>query len=179
MICGAIVAALSLFFKADQIFVTGASRYSQQQVLQASGIRQGGNLFLLNKHQAAAAITDQLPYVESVRIRRQLPNALRIEITECTHPLALEQDGALWLLNGNGKLIDKLQPGQGESCPLVTGLTLTSPQLGQLARPGKPGQVGPAAAALAAAARQGHGRGCPVHRPDGHRPHHPALSGPV
>lgn len=129
MICGAIVAALSLFFKADQIFVTGTSRYSQQQVLQASGIRQGGNLFLLNKHQAAAAITDQLPYVESVRIRRQLPNALRIEITECTHPLALEQDGALWLLNGNGKLIDKLQPGQGESCPLVTGLTLTSPQL--------------------------------------------------
>ena len=79
MICGAIVAALSLFFKADQIFVTGASRYSQQQVLQASGIRQGGNLFLLNKHQAAAAITDQLPYVESVRIRRQLPNALRID----------------------------------------------------------------------------------------------------
>ena len=132
MICGAIVAALSLFFKADQIFVTGTSRYSQQQVLQASGIRQGGNLFLLNKHQAAAAITDQLPYVESVRIRRQLPNALRIEITECTHPLALEQDGALWLLNGNGKLIDKLQPGQGESCPLVTGLTLTSPQLAQL-----------------------------------------------
>ena len=43
--------------------------------------------------------------------------------------------GALWLLNGNGKLIDKLQPGQGESCPLVTGLTLTSPQLGQLAVP--------------------------------------------
>ena len=73
--------------------------------------------------------------MESVRIRRQLPNALRIEITECTHPLALEQDGALWLLNGNGKLIDKLQPGQGESCPLVTGLTLTSPQRGQLAVP--------------------------------------------
>ena len=134
-ICIAIVGALSLFFKADQIFVTGTSRYSQQQVLRASGIRQGGNLFLLNKHQAASAITEQLPYVESVRIRRQLPNALRIEITECTHPLAMEQDGVLWLLNGSGKIIDKLQPGQGESCPLVTGLTLTSPQLGQLAVP--------------------------------------------
>ena len=112
------MAALSLFFKAEQIFVTGTSRYSQQQVLQASGIRQGGNLFLLNKHQAAASITEQLPYVESVRIRRQLPNALHIEITECAHPL-----------------IDKLQPGQGESYPLVTGLTLTSPQLNQLAVP--------------------------------------------
>ena len=37
LICGAIVAALSLFFKAEQIFVTGTSRYSQQQVLQAIG----------------------------------------------------------------------------------------------------------------------------------------------
>lgn len=116
-ICIAIVGALSLFFKADQIFVTGTSRYSQQQVLRASGIRQGGNLFLLNKHQAASAITEQLPYVESVRIRRQLPNALRIEITECTHPLAMEQDGVLWLLNGSGKIIDKLQPGQGNPAP--------------------------------------------------------------
>ena len=114
------MAALSLFFKAEQIFVTGTSRYSQQQVLQASGIRQGGNLFLLNKHQAAASITEQLPYVESVRIRRQLPNALHIEITECAHPLALEQDGAVWLLNGS---------------PLVTGLALTSPQLNRLAVP--------------------------------------------
>ena len=73
--------------------------------------------------------------MESVRIRRQLPNALRIEITEGTHPLAMEQDGVLWLLNGSGKIIDKLQPGQGGSCPLVTGLTLPSPQLGQLAVP--------------------------------------------
>ena len=50
-------------------------------------------------------------------------------------PLALEQDGAVWLLNGSGKLIDKLQPGQGESYPLVTGLALTSPQLNRLAVP--------------------------------------------
>ena len=117
MICGAIVAALSLFFKADQIFVTGTSRYSQQQVLQASGIRQGGNLFLLNKHQAAAAITDQLPYVESVRIRRQLPNALRIEITECTHPLALEQDGALWLLTATVSSLTSSSPARGSPAP--------------------------------------------------------------
>lgn len=131
LICGAIVAALSLFFKVDQIFVTGTSRYSQQQVIQASGIRQGGNLFLLNKQEAAAAITDELRYVEYVRIRRQLPNALRIEITECTRPLVIEQDGARWLVNGNGKLIDRLEPGQGSSYPLVTGIQLQEPQLGQ------------------------------------------------
>lgn len=135
LICGAIVAALSLFFKADQIFVTGTSRYSQQQVIQASGIRQGENLFLLNKQEAAAAITDELPYVEYVRIRRQLPNTLHIEISECTRPLAIEQDGVLWLINGSGKLIDRLEPGQGSAYPLVTGIRLREPQLGQQLTP--------------------------------------------
>ena len=117
MICGAIVAALSLFFKADQIFVTGASRYSQQQVLQASGIRQGGNLFLLNKHQAAAAITDQLPYVESVRIRRQLPNALRIEITECTHPLAWSRMGPCGCSTATVSSLTSSSPARGSPAP--------------------------------------------------------------
>lgn len=99
----------------------GTSRYSQQQVLQASWHRQGGNLFLLNKHQAAATLPSSCPMWSPSASAAQLPNALHIEITECAHPLALEQDGAVWLLNGSGKLIDKLQPGQGESYPLVTG----------------------------------------------------------
>lgn len=129
------MAALSLFFKADQLFVTGTSRYSREQVIQASGIRQGENLFLLNKNRAADNITGQLPYVESVRIWRQLPNVLRIEVTECSCPLAIRQDGVLWLVNGSGKLIDCLGEGQGSSYPLVTGLTLTSPQLGQTLQP--------------------------------------------
>lgn len=135
LICGAIVAALSLFFKADQIFVTGVSRYSQQQVIQASGIHQGQNLFLLNKQQAASNITEQLPYVESVRIRRQLPNVLHIEITECSCPLAIRQGGKLWLVNGNGKIIDCLEEEQGSSYPQVTGLRLRAPQLGRSAVP--------------------------------------------
>lgn len=71
LICAAIVGALVLFFKVDTISVSGNDRYSRETILAASGVSEGDNLFLLNKYDAAAKITEALPYVESVRLSRQ------------------------------------------------------------------------------------------------------------
>ena len=68
LICAAIVGALVLFFKVDTISVSGNDRYSRETILAASGVSEGDNLFLLNKYDAAARITEALPYVESVRL---------------------------------------------------------------------------------------------------------------
>ena len=129
-ICIAIVGALSLFFKADQIFVTGTSRYSQQQVLRASGIRQGGNLFLLNKYDAAARIRKTLPYVETVQFRRTLPDTLSIVVTECTSPAAVIQDGQAYLLCDKGIIVDQVSPAAAKKLTQVQGLTLIDPAVG-------------------------------------------------
>ena len=134
LICGAIVAALSLFFKAEQIFVTGTSRYSQQQVLQASGIRQGGNLFLLNKYDAAARIRQQLPYVETVQFRRVLPNKLVVHVTECRDPVAIKQDGTVYLLCNKGNIVDTVSAAKWSQYIQIEGLTLLDPQVGSKAR---------------------------------------------
>ena len=72
LICAAIVGALVLFFKVDTISVSGNDRYSRETILAASGVSEGDNLFLLNKYDAAARITEALPYVESVRLSRGL-----------------------------------------------------------------------------------------------------------
>lgn len=64
------------------------------------------NLFLLNKYDAAAKITEALPYVESVRLSRKLPGTLRIDIVECSDPAGIQQDGHCWLISPEGKLVD-------------------------------------------------------------------------
>ena len=51
VICGAVVTALTLFFRVDTIRVTGTERYTEDEVIGASGIQLGDNLFLLNKYQ--------------------------------------------------------------------------------------------------------------------------------
>lgn len=128
-ICGAIAVALALFFKVDTITVTGNSRYTANQIIEASGIETGDNMFFLNKYHASERITAALPYVETVRISRQLPDTLVVTVTECTAPAAVSQDGKLWLLSGDGKIVDA-KTGDGKQYAVVEGLTLLEPQVG-------------------------------------------------
>lgn len=81
VICAAVVMALTLFFRVDTIEVTGTERYTEKDVIEASGIQLGDNLFLLNKYEAARSIAEQLPYIdiEDIRIRRELPDTLLID----------------------------------------------------------------------------------------------------
>lgn len=103
-----------------------------RRFLAASGVSEGDNLFLLNKYDAAAKITEALPYVESVRLSRKLPGTLRIDIVECSDPAGIQQDGHCWLISPEGKLVDS--PAEAPNgCPMVVGLSLTDPQVGSLA----------------------------------------------
>lgn len=88
VICAAVVMALTLFFRVDTIEVTGTERYTEKDVIEASGIQLGDNLFLLNKYEAARSIAEQLPYIdiEDIRIRRELPDTLLIDVAECGTP---------------------------------------------------------------------------------------------
>jgi cell division protein FtsQ len=132
VICGVIVAALAVFFKVDQVEVTGNTRYTGEEVVEASGVSVGDNLFLLNKYEVAGRITENLAYVESVRISRRMPDTLCIEIGECEYTAGVEQDGQLWMLCAPGKLVEAASPEEAGSCALVTGLTLQDPQVGQM-----------------------------------------------
>ena len=117
VICVAIIAALTLFFRVNQIEVTGQQRYTTEQGQEASEIQIGDNLILLNKYDAAGSIVETLPYVEDTRINRKLPSTLVIEVTECGTPVAVVQDGYTWLISSRGKIVDQLDLGGYIPCP--------------------------------------------------------------
>lgn len=132
VICGCLVAALTLFFRVDTIVVTGQSRYTAQEIQEASGIQQGDNLLLLNKYNASGSIAQQLPYIEEIRIHKELPDTLRIEVRECETPVAVVQDGFTWLISssGKGKIVDQLDASAAGDYAQVTGCTLLAPSIG-------------------------------------------------
>ena len=82
----AVVVALTMgatvFFQVETIEVSGNSRYTQEQVVEASGIQIGDNLYHMNKFQAAQDIREKLPYIGEVSIRRSLPSTIRITVSE-------------------------------------------------------------------------------------------------
>lgn len=124
LICGAIGVALSLFFKIETITVSGNARYTPTQITEASGVDVGDNMFLLNKYDAADAICQALPYVESVQIRRQLPTTMTIHVIECMAPVALQQDGTCYLLGASGKVVDEVSATKIKGMPRLVGIKL-------------------------------------------------------
>ena len=155
---GALAAAATLgatvFFQVETIGVAGNSRYTAQEIIDASGVQVGDNLFLLNRGQISAQILQQLPYVGEVTPQRSLPSTLifqvteiaaaaRIEVYQDPEPKAAQEDAGAeeteqaeepadqpWLISVSGKL---LEADKGNSAALtVTGLTLRDPQAGQM-----------------------------------------------
>lgn len=154
----ALVAALTfgatVFFQVETLAVTGNSRYTQDEIIAASGVQVGDNLFRMNKKQISQQILRQLPYVESVSILRGLPSTITFQVTEWDavaqvevydpgqtqtsqdgedsekeEPLAAAQEA--WLISVGGKLLEPVSPSH--TAPIsVTGLTSLAPQAGSM-----------------------------------------------
>ena len=127
LICGAIAAAMILFFKVQAVVVDGNSRYTDQDILDVAAIETGENMFLLNKYAISASITSQLPYVQSVQIRRGLPDTIFIQVEECTPVMAVVQGQDAWLVSRKGKLLEKVSASQAGGYAQIKGVELLLP----------------------------------------------------
>lgn len=130
VICGVIIAALTLFFRVDTVKITGNQRYTREEILRESGVETGDNLFLLNKFNIASGLLSKLPYIEEVRINRQLPDTLVIDVTECDTVLAVVQDDSAWLVSPGGKIVAREQASAASQYAVIDGCQLLSPAVG-------------------------------------------------
>lgn len=130
----ALTLGLSIFFKVEKVEVSGCSQYTAWQVQQASGIQTGDQLLTFSRARASSKILSALPYVKTVRIGISLPDTVKIEIVETRVTYALEdQDGNLWLMDSDGKLVEQATPGS--SYTIVSGVTIENPVAGGQALP--------------------------------------------
>ena len=127
VVCAAAVLALTLFFKVESVEVTGNSRYSAQEIQDACGVSLGDNLYLLSKPDMVQRLHQQLPYIDEVRITRQLPNTLCVQVTEFSTVYAVEQEGTVWLLTSGGKIVETA--AERGDLPLIDGCELLAPSL--------------------------------------------------
>ena len=91
--------ALTIFFRVHTISVEGAMRYSAEEIVSNLDVREGDNLYLWNKVKTSNALMERLPYLESVQIRRHLPDTLVVTVTECTATVAVQNEGGYLYLS--------------------------------------------------------------------------------
>lgn len=112
-VAAALVVACVVFFRINEVTVTGNQRYTAEEIVEASGIRTGDNLIALSKSRVAGNLIARLPYVESVSIDRRLPDGVAVTVTEHTAAAAISDGEGWWYLSEQGKLLEQVdQPGE-------------------------------------------------------------------
>lgn len=125
-----IVLVLTMFFNINEITVSGDAVYSNESIIASSGASVGDNLIFISKDEINEKISTELPYVDSVKIKRHLPSGLELVITKTEAKYAVIQDGYYTLLNKNGKVLESGLEFIGENITLLNMGEIISAEVG-------------------------------------------------
>lgn len=95
-VAAALTLGVTVFFRVETVVVTGNTRYTQEEIVAASQIQTGDNLYALNKNQISQRLRETLPYIGEVSIRRSLPSTILITVTEWSAVAKVEPPASGW-----------------------------------------------------------------------------------
>ena len=131
----ALFMGFSIFFKVENIVVSGTDKYTAWDVREASGIQKGEGLLSFGKAKACGKITEALPYVKSVRIGITLPNTVNIYVEEFKVVYsAQDQSGHWWLITSDGSIVEKTSESYASKQTVIKGFRLLEPESGVQAK---------------------------------------------
>ncbi len=127
----AIIFVMSVFFKISKIEVSGNALYSADEIIAASGIEEGDNLFFINRIAAGSRVVVKLPYIESVQINRGLPNIVTIEVKESNAIGYVTVGDELWSVSSSGKFLSSIDKKDTEHIAYISGITVSAAAVGE------------------------------------------------
>lgn len=110
----------SLGFVLDSVLISGASRVTKADILNATQLQHGTNIFYIDQLALTNKIL-QLSWVSSVYVRRRLPSTIELIVQE-HEPLALwHNEGKVYLISKRGEIISDVDIKQFRHLPSVVG----------------------------------------------------------
>lgn len=127
-IVAALVMGMSVFFKVENITITGADVYSSWTIQEASGIKKGDNLLSFGQIRSGAQIKANLPYVKTVRFGIKLPDTVNIIVEEEDVVYAIKnQEGIWWLMSADGRMVEQTSSAKAANYTKILGVSLDNP----------------------------------------------------
>lgn len=99
----------------------GLSRVQPAELAELSPVAPGEHLLAADVDALAAAV-GRHPWIASVEVRRALPPAIEVRVTERRAAALVDLDG-LYLLDERGRVFKRATPGDGLDLPLITGVS--------------------------------------------------------
>ena len=115
---------VAFFFKVNDIKVENSitSMYTGNQIVTASGISKGQNVFSFKKKEVVSNILRSLPYIGEVTVKRRLPNTIVLVISETTDYVSIPYRGGYLIVSMDMRILSDTYIQQ-QGIPFVYGIT--------------------------------------------------------
>lgn len=128
-VVAAVVMCLSLFFRVEEVVVSGADKYTPWMVKEASGLEYGDSLLSVSDARVSGKIISKLPYVKNVRVGIKLPGTVYIEITELETTYAIQaRDNTWWLIASDGRVVEQIESSAASGYTRILGVQADAPR---------------------------------------------------
>ena len=130
LVCAAMIILVSFLFRVSTIQVTGSTVYTNEEIISASGIQVGDNLFFINSSTAGSRITSKLPAVDNAQVERILPNKIQINIVESSSIAYINISGEYWSLDHSLRYLERIDEAAAADKIEIRGIDAGSPIIG-------------------------------------------------
>lgn len=116
-----IVLSLTVLFNIKEIEVEGDTRYTAEQIIEASGIKNGDNLWRTATSEVSKSVSTALPYIGSVSLSRKIPSTVVIIPEETSPEYAIANEKRYVLVDKSDKVLEAKAKKSG-GLPVLEGL---------------------------------------------------------
>lgn len=101
------IMCFTVFFPIKKINVSGSEIYTKSQIIKASKLSTEDNLFVVSENEIENNIRKKLPYIDDVQLKRRLPDAVILTVTDAKEYAYFQSDENFYILSENGYVLKK------------------------------------------------------------------------
>lgn len=101
------ILCVTVFFPIERVTVTSSKKYTPQQVVDAAGITQDTNLIVVSENKLTEKIREKLPFVDSIKLKRDFPNHLIISVNDAKEYAVIKKGGEYYTISKKGYVLCK------------------------------------------------------------------------
>lgn len=120
MMAGYYFSQSSVFF-VKEIVVSGNQMIDSDRIADLTGIEKGVNIFKQNMRLASQKVALE-PLIETVAVKRRLPNKVAVSVTERQAAVIVAWNGSFLHLDPKGVLLKQARYLEGATLPIISGV---------------------------------------------------------
>ncbi len=101
------IMCFTVFFPIKRINVSGSEIYTKSQIIKASKLTTDDNLFVVSEDDIESKIRKTLPYVDSVKLKRVLPDAVILTVTDAKEYAYFKTGEKYYIISDNGYVLNE------------------------------------------------------------------------